>query len=901
MKKLKTIFLLVFGLCISSLSMQGQSVSGVVQDEDSIPLPGATVIKKGADTGVITDLDGNFSIDANNGDILTISYVGYVPQEITVGSGNVMSVTLSQDVTSFSDIVVTATRQPIRKIQSTTSITSIGEEELKSIQPESVAEALAYSPGVTVANSQGRKASYNIRGFPSGNTYVTTMLDGLPLNGFASRSAGQTEYLAFDNSIERVEVVRGSGATLFGRAAGAGAVNLIQRRGGDEMEGNVSFTYMNNVMNEGHPAEGDLDYRADFNVGGPIADGIKFGVGGYIMQDSGYKEWAQKDKGRQFSANVEFDLGDAVNLMVYGILSNNQFNNLTDSPFDLGKGEIADGWDNSNTFYGDNSQLDFESTLRTSAFAPVQFTQPILDVNGNEIKQNQADDNREEVIGGLGGLTASITLSDNITLVEKFRMSSYGWRDQNEVTFSSFYSAGDRILRLNANSNGDISDLINDLRLQISAGSGSSKHLFSVGSYYSAAKYDRFGGLHWYTADVNPRPTYGWFGPPGTPPPNVFSLSSTTSHQEENVLAFYAGDEMVFNDKLSVNVGFRWDRMTGFFNNDPEEIDGLDYDPAELDENELDFSNWSGSIGANYLLAPRTAIYGSFVRAFSLPSVGLNTPLPEKDEIVWNTEIGARFGLGDLGVDIGLFNTTINNRVAVVFNPNSTTGQTFIPVPVGDNTVTGAELQLTYAPQSVKGLILRGSLTLQNSQYKADSDGNGFEIALGTIDDDGDDTTPEVIEADLDNLFGLNVITSQKEGSVGNQVIDVSGNQVQGTPNLIYSLVAGYNTKSYGVSFDMVTYAGRYASALNLIETPDLTVANANAYYRFGLSNGSGLRLGIRVKNLFDSNGVQQLMASTTEDDALILKQNNPNYTDVLTFGIIQIPRRVLLTLGYDF
>ena len=49
---------------------------------------------------------------------------------------------------------------------------------------------------------------------------------------------------------------------------------------------------------------------------------------------------------------------------------------------------------------------------------------------------------------------------------------------------------------------------------------------------------------------------------------------------------------MVFNDKLSINAGIRFDRMTGFFNNDPEEIDGLDYDPAELEENELDFSNF---------------------------------------------------------------------------------------------------------------------------------------------------------------------------------------------------------------------------------------------------------------------------------------------------------------------
>ena len=46
----------------------------------------------------------------------------------------------------------------------------------------------------------------------------------------------------------------------------------------------------------------------------------------------------------------------------------------------------------------------------------------------------------------------------------------------------------------------------------------------------------------WYTANVSPRPTYGWFGPPGTPPQDRFTLSGTTSHQEESVTGFFFGD-----------------------------------------------------------------------------------------------------------------------------------------------------------------------------------------------------------------------------------------------------------------------------------------------------------------------------------------------------------------------
>ena len=886
--------LLFVSMSISTMTAQ---MTGNITGDEGEPLIGASVLVKGTTTGTITDIDGNYSIDASSGDVLIISYVGMRTMEVTAGSGPT-NIALEIDATTLSDIVVTATRQPVRKIQTTTAISIIGAEELRNMQPESIAETLASTPGVTVENSQGRKSSYNIRGFPSGNTYVTTLIDGLPLNGFASRSAGTSEYLALDQNIDRIEVVRGSGATLFGRAAGAGAVNMISKSGGDEFGGSVSFTKLNNVMGEGHPNEGSFDYRMDFNFNGPLSENIGFSIGGYLMEDAGYKEWGVKDKGGQISANLDFKISDNSKIRLYGIVGDNQFNNLTDSPYDLGNRDLAAGWTNANTFYSDNSQLNFNSTLKTSVFAPAQFTSSILDNNGNEIIQNQVNDNREQVIGGLFGISAEFSLSDNVTLVQKTRVSSYNWRDHNEITFSSFYTAESSLLRLNANSIGDISDFINETRLQIEAGSGSSRHLFSIGAYVSRAAYDRFGGLHWNTTNVDPRPTFGWFGPPGTPPQTRFSLSSTTSHQEENVTSFFAGDEMVFNDKLSVNVGVRFDRMTGFFNNDPDKIAGIDYDPAEVDDNELDFSNYSASIGANYLLNDRTAVYGSFVRAFSLPTVGLSTIDPDEnddiqDEIVINSEVGFRFGIGDLGADVALFNTVINNRIASVFDPARVGGQTFVQKSVGTNTVSGAELQLTFAPTAVKGLLLRSSLTLQNSQY------DGLQITLDNVDHDGDETTPMIPEADLNNLFGLELVNN--DPATNAYAIDVTGNRVQNTPNMILSFNIGYNLSNFGVGFDMVQYRGRFATALNLYETPDLTISNANAFYKLGLKNGNGVKIGLRIKNLFDSSSPQQLVLGGTNDNVLIQKQITPNFDGVLGFGIVQIPRRVLLTIGYDF
>jgi len=881
-------------LILGTVSLSAQSVSGTVIDGNSgEALPGVNVIIKGTSTGTVTDLDGKYMINANQGDVLVFSFVGFRNLETSVDGGD-LNISLIEDATRLNDVVVTATRQPVRKIRTTTAISLIGTEELRSQQPESIAEALVSTPGVSVDNSQGRKASYNIRGFPSGNTYVTTLLDGLPLNGFASRSAGTAEYLALDQNVSRVEVVRGSGATLFGRAAGAGAVNLVSQTGGDKFEGAVSFTKFNNVMGEGHPNEGSFDYRMDFNMNGPLSDKLKYSIGGYLMEDAGVKEWAIKDKGGQISANLDFDVSESFDLRLYGIAGNNQFNNLTDSPYDLGNRSLAPGWESNNTFYPDNSQLDFRSTLVSSVFAPAAFRSTTLDVNGNPIVQNQAEDNREEVEGGMFGLTAKIALGGNWTLSQKMRFSSYDWRDHNEITFSSFYTAESSILRLNANSKGDIRDFINETRLTVEAGGDNASHSISFGFYRSSAKYDRFGGLHWYTSNVNPRPTYGWFGPPGTPPLEIFSLSSTTSHQEERVTSFFAGDEMSFNDRLNVNVGFRFDRMTGFFNNDPEAVGTTDYNPAELIENELNFSDFSGSVGVNYLLNDRSAIYGSFVRAFSLPSVGLATPLPEKNEIVNNAEVGLRLGIGDLGVDVAFFNTVINNRIATVFDPQATGGQTFVPKPVGTNTVTGTELQLTFAPTGIKGLLLRGSLTLQESKY------DGLQIAIDNIDHDRNPDTAPIPEADIDNLFGLERVTI--DAAAQRYAIDVTGNRVHNTPNFIMSFNASYNVGAFGLGFDMVQYKGRYATSLNLYETPDLSIANANISYRFGIGGDDrGLKVGMRIKNLFDSTDPQQLVLGSTNDNILVQRQRTPDFANTLGFGVIQIPRRVLLTLTYDF
>ena len=103
MKNYLLIFIL---LCCFSGFAQQQTISGVITDDQDMPLPGASVLIKGTTTGTQTDFDGNYSIEATNGDTLVFSYVGMEPQEIVVGNTSSINVSLTVSTNQLDEVVV---------------------------------------------------------------------------------------------------------------------------------------------------------------------------------------------------------------------------------------------------------------------------------------------------------------------------------------------------------------------------------------------------------------------------------------------------------------------------------------------------------------------------------------------------------------------------------------------------------------------------------------------------------------------------------------------------------------------------------------------------------------------------------------------------------------------------
>jgi outer membrane receptor protein involved in Fe transport len=185
--------------------------------------------------------------------------------------------------TDLDNVVVTARSgvETRTKAQTSYSITTIDEDRLRMQAPTSVTEAVKSVPGFWVESSGG-EASGNIRarGIPvDGYGSVTLLEDGIPVqHDPALGYLNADQVFRLDETIERVEVVRGGPSSIFYSNAPAGAINFIPRQAGDTPEGLIKYTVGNYSLN-----------RLDFWYGTPIGGGWKLGVGGFWRVDDGQR------------------------------------------------------------------------------------------------------------------------------------------------------------------------------------------------------------------------------------------------------------------------------------------------------------------------------------------------------------------------------------------------------------------------------------------------------------------------------------------------------------------------------------------------------------------------------------------------------------------------------------
>ncbi|MBO0931451.1 SusC/RagA family TonB-linked outer membrane protein [Fibrella aquatilis] len=212
-------------------------ITGQVTDENNQALPGVNVIEKGTNTGATTDGSGNYQINISDAaTVLTFSSVGYVKQEVIIGSQSVVNVKMAVDDRTLNEVVVIG-YQTVRKKDLTGATDLISPAQSNRVTANSLAESIqGLSPGVTVRNSglPGQAASIQIRGVASFlSTDPLYIIDGMIADANPTINT---------NDIESIQVLKdASAAAIYGSRAANGVV-IITTKQGKEGPVRVSFS-----------------------------------------------------------------------------------------------------------------------------------------------------------------------------------------------------------------------------------------------------------------------------------------------------------------------------------------------------------------------------------------------------------------------------------------------------------------------------------------------------------------------------------------------------------------------------------------------------------------------------------------------------------------------------------
>lgn len=261
----KITFFIVLLLFSSQLFSQITIMGKVTDAITGEPLPVATVQIAGTTIGTTTDFDGLYSIEVrSDADILKVSFIGYLPQSLTVGDQTQMNFSLEEDVLKLNEVVVTALGIKREKKALGYSVQDVKGDELEKANPENVVSALsgriAGAQVVTSSGQLGSSSTIKIRGNKtfSGSNQPLFVVDGTPIMNSISSAQESSTYTDFGNAamdidpseIESISVLKGASASALYGSRGANGVVLITTKKGSKKKGigvefSTSFDFNN--------------------------------------------------------------------------------------------------------------------------------------------------------------------------------------------------------------------------------------------------------------------------------------------------------------------------------------------------------------------------------------------------------------------------------------------------------------------------------------------------------------------------------------------------------------------------------------------------------------------------------------------------------------------------------
>lgn len=325
--------------CLMPLLLFGQtSINGIVQDRNEIPIPGVNVIVKGTTKGVTTDIDGKYSIEANKGEILQFSYLGFSTKEVIVDNKTIVNMTMQEEAMEIGEVVVTALGIKKEKKALGYATTELKGKDIAEVKSNNVVNSLSGKvAGLQVTGASTGVASSArviIRGENSLNLDSNEplfVLDGVPVNnrifGVGGRSEEQanlpTDYgngmseLNADD-FETITVLKGAAASaLYGSRAANGVIVITTKKGKKTQEGlgiriNSSTMFSSPLrlpkLQKEYGGGWELKYASDYGTNfGPKLDGKE------RETETAAGEFVKRPFTNQYDLNDFFQTGISLN------------------------------------------------------------------------------------------------------------------------------------------------------------------------------------------------------------------------------------------------------------------------------------------------------------------------------------------------------------------------------------------------------------------------------------------------------------------------------------------------------------------------------------------------------------------------------------------------------------
>lgn len=873
------------------------TIRGTVTSSDGSAVSGAQVFVEGTNVGTLTNPEGRYVLERVPAGTQTVRvrFIGLRPgvQQVDVPAGQAVTAdfTLEVDALQMTDIVVTGTRTPERKIESSTAITTVSARQIRERQPRSTADMVKVVPGFYVESSGGEVGgNLFARGLPADGSYryVALMEDGMPVYGATELSFVNADiFVRLDENIENVEAVRGGNSALFGSNAPGGVVNFLSRTGGPEMAGSMQATVGTDGLT-----------RYDLNVNGPIAEDWRFNIGGFYRYDDGIRDPDfPASRGGQLKANLTRLLDNGY-LRVHAKYLNDRNTFFLPLP-------IQGAFDED----GDLTEIDFvqgfphDGTLTSREGVGLRVPLPR---NNGDLTIPLDDGQRQNGVWFMA--EASLDMGDGWNLQNKLRYMDVAHTWNALLPFDLVNAnqwaqgfvdetpggAGFQLLCTNVlDGEGDkaawgsaacprtndfanlaglwhidlpMTDLSNQLQVTRTLEAGNATHEVTVGSFFSHYTADNRWHFNNVLTDVRNRPHFLDLAITDDGGNVIRQVTDDGFRQyldlyvngrgNATVAAFFAGDRIEFDGRWRLDLGARYEynkfevdseNTAGFDVGETDAEQGVNFGTGTFRRVNIDFHEWAASVGVNYSLTEESAVYVRGSRGYKMPI--LSNYLFDTDpsspsffneaEELWQAEGGLKYGSPRLGLSaVGyvLFISNFPSQDVQVVD-----GETvFVSAQVGEARTLGLELEAVAQP--VDGFQVNAILTAQNPEY-----------------------------------------TEFFEGEE-----DLSGNRVRRIPQILWELTGEYTYERLSARASWNFIGHRFSNNQNTIALPEYSVFDASANYQLG----SGIRFTAAVKNILDGNGLTE--GNPRLDESL------GGLADVFLARPV-LPRRFQVSVGYDF